>query len=83
MTLEELRKEALELNLKERSVLAQDLLYSLDDLSPNELHAAWESEILRRIDELRSGKVKGVPAEEVFRKAKERLDGDLPSQRTA
>ena len=33
--------------------------------SDPEIEAAWKTEIDRRIEEIQSGKVKGVPAEEV------------------
>ena len=35
-----------------------------------ETEAAWKIEIERRIAEIQNGKVQGVPAEEVFEKAK-------------
>jgi len=35
--------------------------------------AAWKSEIDRRIEEIQTGKVQGIPAEEVFAKAKRLL----------
>jgi putative addiction module component (TIGR02574 family) len=37
--------------------------------SDPETEAAWKSEIARRIEEIRTGKVQGIPAEEVFEKA--------------
>jgi putative addiction module component (TIGR02574 family) len=38
-----------------------------EDLHPSdpEIEAAWKTEIDRRIEEIQSGKVKGIPAEEV------------------
>jgi putative addiction module component (TIGR02574 family) len=41
--------------------------------SDPETDAAWKSEIDRRIDEIQTGKVQGIPAEEVFAKAKRLL----------
>jgi putative addiction module component (TIGR02574 family) len=38
--------------------------------SDPEIHAAWKGEIDRRVEEIQSGKVQGIPAEEVFEKAK-------------
>lgn len=35
-----------------------------------EIEAAWKTEIDRRLEEIQSGKVQGVPAEEVFEKAR-------------
>jgi putative addiction module component (TIGR02574 family) len=36
--------------------------------------AAWKTEFERRLEEIQSGRVQGVPAEEVFEKAKRILD---------
>ena len=33
-------------------------------------NAAWRSEINRRLEEIQTGKVQGIPAEEVFEKAR-------------
>ena len=43
-----------------------------EDLHANnpEIEAAWKTEIDRRIEEIQSGKVQGIPAEEVFEKAR-------------
>jgi putative addiction module component (TIGR02574 family) len=38
-----------------------------------ETQAAWKTEIDRRIQEIQSGQVSGVPAEEVFAKARQIL----------
>ena len=38
--------------------------------SDPETEAAWKQEIDRRIEEIQTGKVQGIPAEEVFEKAK-------------
>ena len=40
--------------------LIEDLL-----ASDPEIEAAWKTEVDRRIEEIQSGKVKGIPAEEV------------------
>ena len=43
-----------------------------EDMHANdpETEAAWKTEIHRRIEEIQSGQVQGLPAEEVFAKAK-------------
>ncbi len=60
---------ALNLRQKDREKLALMLLDSLDDQEVSEAEAAkaWEKEILRRAEELRTGKVKGIPVERVRR----------------
>jgi len=64
----EVRNAALSMTAEERAKLAEDLLASLDGPERSEVDAAWADEIERRIDEMESGKVKGIPADEVFRK---------------
>jgi Putative addiction module component len=50
---------------KDRAFLAERLIASLED-SDNERQ--WIDESIRRRDEVRSGKVKTVPAAEVYRR---------------
>ena len=38
-----------------------------EDSSPEEIEATWKAEICRRVEEIKSGKVIGIPAEEVER----------------
>jgi putative addiction module component (TIGR02574 family) len=54
-----------QLPAKERVYLAERLIASLDEA---ELETAWADEAIRRRDEVRSGKVKAVPATEVYRR---------------
>ena len=66
--LEKLREEALALPQEERLELADSLYVSLDvDADDFQLHPSWDAEIERRVEELRSAKVQGIPAEDVFR----------------
>ena len=59
---ERLKGEALQLPDDERAELAYCLLQSLDD----DVRTAWEDELDRRWQEMESGVVPGVPAEQVF-----------------
>ena len=54
-----------QLPTKERVYLAERLIASLDE---SELETAWADEAIRRRDEVRSGKVKAIPAAEVYRR---------------
>ena len=59
----------MELPIKDRAALAQVLIHSLDDGrvgDPIEVQRAWEDEVDRRAEEIISGRVRGIPAEEVF-----------------
>jgi putative addiction module component (TIGR02574 family) len=64
MSVQELEAALLKLPNQERARLAEVLIDSLDE--ENEIAQAWTDEAERRLEELRSGKVQGVPAEEVF-----------------
>jgi hypothetical protein len=72
MTIDELRREALGLDLPSRARLARDLLTSLDDLSEAEVEQLWLEESLRRHEEIASGAVETVSAEEALAKARAR-----------
>ena len=49
------REDALALSPDERACLARDLLASLDGSPDPDAAAAWDEEIIRRIDQIESG----------------------------
>ena len=65
---EELSQKARTLSPEDRANLAEDLLASLEDglESTEEVEAAWEHEIRRRVEEVKSGAAKLIPAEDVY-----------------
>jgi putative addiction module component (TIGR02574 family) len=68
-----LESKALKLSSRERARLAQRLISSLDqevDIDADEL---WLREAERRLAEIKSGKVAGIPADKVIRKARPSL----------
>jgi len=72
MTLAEIITVSRALPSAEREALCTQLAESLDSpLSVEE--AVWAETAERRAEELRSGRVQGVPADEVFAKARRRL----------
>ena len=70
MTIDELRREALGLDLSTRASLARDLLSSLDDLSEAEIEQLWLEDSLRRHDEVVSGAVETVAMDVALAKAR-------------
>lgn len=72
---EELLQRALALTDNERAELAGNLIASLDTTVDPDVDLAWQQEIARRFDEIRSGNVTTVPWDEVRRKARTLLDG--------
>ena len=69
----ELLNAILALPEPDRSEVIESLEASLHP--PAGLHPAWGPELRRRAAQLDSGEVKGVPLEEVMRKAYARLEG--------
>ena len=63
-------RDAAKLPASERLKLARILLdlSEMEPDSPDEAQAAWDDEIEQRLQELRSGKTKGVPLDEVKKK---------------
>ncbi|HLX71369.1 MAG TPA: addiction module protein [Verrucomicrobiae bacterium] len=77
VTLEQVTHDASELSLHDREILLARLIRDLDpveEFSSAEIEEAWDKEIARRIEEIESGKVQTVPAEEVFARIQSRLD---------
>ena len=71
MTIEQLVSEALRLPPMERELLAESLIQSLEpDL---EWERTWASEARRRQDEIDSGQVTPIPAEEAMQRARAAL----------
>ena len=60
------------LPLEGRAQIVDALLRTLNQPDPA-VDAVWAQEAQRRLDELRSGQVKGIAADEVFTKARERF----------
>lgn len=70
--LKDIAAAALELPLTARAELASQLLDSLDDLSEEENDQLWAQEGERRYAEYKAGKIKAVPADEVFARLRAR-----------
>jgi len=73
MTIDELKREALQMDPSMRASLARDLLESLDDLSEAEIEQLWLDEAERRHQQIVSGAVETVSMEEALSKARAAL----------
>lgn len=71
LTAEQIKAEAMKLSPEERADLADWLWISATPRE--EVKAAWDAEIARRIAEIDAGVVEFIPAEEVFAKIDEKL----------
>ncbi|MCM3877748.1 MAG: addiction module protein [Thermoanaerobaculia bacterium] len=78
MSTDEILAAVLALDVKTRAEVAHRIIVSLDeeggdDLDETQWEAAWVEEAERRLAEMRSGKVKGIPGEQVFARARARF----------
>lgn len=75
--LSELLEKALALSAEDRERLIDQLIASRSEEPTEEgAEAAWEEEIKRRVDDIRAGRVKTIPGEQVLQElAQEFPDG--------
>ena len=66
ITAEKIRTELTSLSDSERAELAHFLIHSLDQGSDEDAETAWDAELARRAEEIKSGRASGEPAEKVF-----------------
>jgi putative addiction module component (TIGR02574 family) len=64
----ELLKKALKLPVTDRAELAGSLIESLDQAEDESVKDAWDAEIVRRMEDLDSGRVKPISHDEVLRR---------------
>jgi len=65
--LEELTEQLLGLPLDQRAALAEKLLESLDELTPEELEQVWAAEAERRYHGFKNGKLEAFDGAEIHR----------------
>jgi putative addiction module component (TIGR02574 family) len=73
LTPEQLAEQAMSLPTESRARLADLLVESLDAAELTPIDRAWVDEARRRRDEVRSGAVTPIPAEEAFKKVRDSL----------
>jgi len=73
MKVQEIEKEALQLSSHERALLAEHLIGSLETDTDPEAERSWIEEAERRYQDYKSGKVKTLSAEQVFKNARMKL----------
>ena len=72
--IKEIIQEAEALPIEERAVLVDSLLRTLNPPDTN-LDKKWTEVAKRRLEELRSARVKAVPGDQVFDKIRKRFGG--------
>ena len=73
MTVEQIAEEAMALPSEARALLADRLVESLDPAEDGLIRQLWMREARRRIDEVRSGEVKPIPADEAFAQVRQAI----------
>jgi putative addiction module component (TIGR02574 family) len=73
MTVEQIADEALALPSEARALLADRLVESLDPAEDGYIRQLWMREAHRRAEEVRSGEVKAIPADEVFAQVRQSI----------
>ena len=74
MTIRDLEKEILELPARSRVRLVEKIIESMDDYTGPEIETAWTQAIGRRVNNIETGKARGIPAAEVMTKARRALN---------
>ena len=69
---ERILAKALTLSDKQRAILADDLWFSLNEMTQEQIDRAWFKEIKRRWGEYERGEVEALPMDQVMREAHKR-----------
>jgi putative addiction module component (TIGR02574 family) len=72
---EQILQSALQLPPDDRVHIVESLIISIHEEPDVDIDALWSEEIKRRLDEIDRGEVTMIPAEEVMREMRERLNG--------
>jgi putative addiction module component (TIGR02574 family) len=73
MDVEHRLNELMALPPEQRLLLGERLIESVPTFGSPEIEQAWSAEISRRVAEIEDGTEPGIPAENVFREARQRL----------
>jgi len=65
LTLEQIVEETRQLPREQVAELVDNLTLSLHQAMDPAVETAWKTEVARRVEEIQTGKVRGIPGEEV------------------
>ena len=71
--LEKIENEAKALSWEDQERLVQDLIAGLERRPISDIDQAWIEEAERRYEDMISGRVEGIPSEQVLREVREKL----------
>ena len=69
MSITDIKKDISQLSIQEKAALANWLITNIDEVIEKEddVDAAWRHEIRSRVEEIKTGKVKMIPAENMWK----------------
>ena len=73
MTIAALERKVLALPASSRVRIAEKILASVDEFVTPAIAKAWESELERRVKEIKEGRAEGIPADDVMAEARRKL----------
>ena len=73
MSVEQITDAVLALPSEARALLADRLVESLDPAEDGYIHQLWAVEARRRLEDVRSGRVKTIPGEEALARVRQAL----------
>jgi len=71
--LKEVEEQALRLSPRDREILAETILHSLEGESITEIDEAWVAEAEKRYQSYKKGKVQGIPGKQLFSEIRQEL----------
>lgn len=69
---EKLKLELSQLSIQDRAELAYFLIHSLDESIDDDIEAAWNTELTRRLEDIHCGTATDEPAYKVFSELREK-----------
>ncbi len=67
MKIADIKKDISQLSIQEKASLANWIITDIDGVVENDVDAAWRHEIRSRVEEIKTGKVKMIPAEDMWK----------------
>lgn len=69
MKIADIKKDISQLSIQEKATLANWIITNIDGVfeKENDVDAAWRHEIRSRVEEIKTGKVKMIPAEDMWK----------------
>jgi putative addiction module component (TIGR02574 family) len=72
-SVDEIKSDLRALSSEEKLIVLDELLASLNDEAAADIREIWRIEIERRVSDIKAGRAKPVPADQVFERARQRL----------